>query len=1216
MADESTLDDFLQAALTRGHLDEGQAADLRRIAAVLAEIALEVSPADIAVRKGFLTEATARDVQRAAARRRIGRYEVLERIGTGAMGVVWRARDTKLDRVVALKVLAREALQRQAVRERFLREGRTAMRLNHTNIVRGLEFGEAAGYTFLALEYVPGETLMQVLERRGSLSESEALGIAIEVTKALEHLQEFKLVHRDIKPDNLILSTDGPVKLCDLGLTRPALLEAHELGVEEEAIGTPTYVSPEQIQRPDHIDWRADMYSLGCTLYHALTGSPPFTAKSAVELTRMQVDTAPRDPREHDLDLSEGTATLVLKMLHKDPAKRYASLEDLRADLRSVLEGGPAVHALSAAPVKPKTAVAIGDVHRTARAGRLPRRRRGKALPLIGAAVLVLVAVGVGMALLDRGSLPAEPGDGNGGTAQVPGPDDQAPAGGAGAEKQPKAPVAPIRSRHESDAEHALGVVRAYIAENPDDFLEIGKRLDFVTERFAGTGGAKDAAALREWVQTRRETAAEKLLGEIRTAAEPLERAGRLHAAWERFQAFPLTLDDTPAAEEARTQAERIADAARSVLGEVETGLPGALAEQRFEDARGLVERLDGAGLPDFAPRIATLRSQLASALTGFETLRAEQQPRFDALYARALADAAAGDLEGARRRIESDGPALGTYRAELARVAPDLEAVTRVRSAAERAWNANTGKAVEVRLRLRGTKPVKGRNGGFSAGRFVIETASGTLRLRSEQLAATELVALARSELVAGDSADQVGLLIFELGCGDLPGAREQLEVLRLAGGPAAEAEGRVLRVERSLLAEVADLTRRAEIARLQKRLGEARDLLGTALERLPGHAPSLFALGRLLVQDGRGKQAVPILEEARAAPESAAAVDLWLGRALAGDGELESAQTALRAFLAQARADDPLRVEAERDLAAVTLELTTTVVKKLRREADRLVRRKRWGEAEAVLERVLQLKPGDATAAFQLGLSYARQNKLFPAIRTLTRFTEDHPRNSKVAEAHRELAAMERYHSVNREDREKTAAATAALRAGRAREALEQFESALLWSPLYEPAHRGRVQAWRKVWEKEGTQEAARGLVGALDDLAFVIGPNAEILIARARANGTLGEHRAAAEDAERAMALDKRFAEPALVAGHARLALGELDAATSHFEEASRREASADALYGLGLVNERDGYLQDAFDLFTRALRDMEPSVAIRRQLEEALQRVRKALDSEVK
>jgi serine/threonine protein kinase len=261
---------------------------------------------------------------------RFGGYEILEELGSGGMGKVYRAKNLTLERIVALKMLAPVFSADQAFVQRFLKEARSAARLNHPNIVQIYDFGSVDGIYYLSMEYVKGESLRAYL-KRGRLSERDSIAVIRETVRALSVAHAEGIVHRDIKPDNIMLTTKGELKIVDLGIAK-RLDEEQDLTQTGQAVGTPQYISPEQI-KGQRVDARADIYSLGATLYHLLTGRPPYKATSAAVVMSMHLTVPLPDPRAFEPALSEGVCRVLRKMMAKERNERYADVVALDQDL-------------------------------------------------------------------------------------------------------------------------------------------------------------------------------------------------------------------------------------------------------------------------------------------------------------------------------------------------------------------------------------------------------------------------------------------------------------------------------------------------------------------------------------------------------------------------------------------------------------------------------------------------------------------------------------------------------------------------------------------------------------------------------------------------------------------------------------------------------------------------------------------------------------------
>jgi serine/threonine protein kinase len=262
--------------------------------------------------------------------RRLAHFELLEPIGVGGMGAVLRARDTQLDRPVALKVLPPDLAQDAENIRRFHQEARAAARLDHENIARVFFCGEDQRLHFIAFEFVEGDNLRTILERRGRLPVGEAIHYALQIAAGLSHASQRGVVHRDIKPSNIIITPAGRAKLVDMGLARSQ--HAHPdaaLTQSGVTLGTFDYISPEQALEPRDADVRSDIYSLGCTLYHMLTGQPPVPEGTAAKKLHHHQHIKPPDPRQLVPGLPDEVAIILDRMMAKQPKDRYQNTDQL-----------------------------------------------------------------------------------------------------------------------------------------------------------------------------------------------------------------------------------------------------------------------------------------------------------------------------------------------------------------------------------------------------------------------------------------------------------------------------------------------------------------------------------------------------------------------------------------------------------------------------------------------------------------------------------------------------------------------------------------------------------------------------------------------------------------------------------------------------------------------------------------------------------------------
>ena len=272
-------------------------------------------------------------------------YKILRKLGAGAMATVFLAKQISLDRLVAIKILPKRFSDNESFIERFYREGRAAAKLNDQTIVQAYDVGQAGEHHYFGMEYVDGETLYDAIIRDKHLDENTALTILRQVASALKHAHERGFVHRDIKPKNIMLAADGTVKLADLGLARA--LSDHAVAEAEagRAYGTPFYISPEQIRGRVKIGPEADIYGLGATAYHMVTGRVPSSGKSPSQVMNRHLKDEVVPPDHVNSKLTAGSAQIIEMMLEKRPSDRYSTAADLIEDIDLVMKGARPLHA-------------------------------------------------------------------------------------------------------------------------------------------------------------------------------------------------------------------------------------------------------------------------------------------------------------------------------------------------------------------------------------------------------------------------------------------------------------------------------------------------------------------------------------------------------------------------------------------------------------------------------------------------------------------------------------------------------------------------------------------------------------------------------------------------------------------------------------------------------------------------------------------------------
>jgi len=386
--------------------------------------------AQLLVSKGLLSKDQSQEIRNAAAietgeARMVGDYEVISRLGAGTMGAVYEARSVRTGERVALKILP-PSLASSGMIARFKRESAVAAKLDHPNIVGFIEFGQdpKRGAWFCALELIRGQDLDKYVEQNGILDEKDACRIAHHIALGLQHACENGLVHRDVKPHNVMLTADGGVKLLDLGLARHTDVEDDRHTQAGLFVGSPAYAAPEQVSGGDDVDTRTDIYGLGATLYHLVTGGPPFSGPTVQAILKKQVNEEVPWPASVNPDLSESFCNVLMKMMEKNPRDRYQTPADAASDLLIVMEGGEVAWSGSGRPRR-KASTSKRRTSSSARARgkaqtgsstriRAAQRKSGsRTIPVVlGAAGVVLVLV---IALVNfGGSTPPPPETENG----------------------------------------------------------------------------------------------------------------------------------------------------------------------------------------------------------------------------------------------------------------------------------------------------------------------------------------------------------------------------------------------------------------------------------------------------------------------------------------------------------------------------------------------------------------------------------------------------------------------------------------------------------------------------------------------------------------------------------------------------------------------------------------------------------------------------------
>ncbi len=356
---------------------------------------------DLVVQRGFMGDRELRAVQVAMERMRkdtqreselkIPGYEILGRLGEGGLGVVFKAKQVSMNRLVALKVLHKQWAEDEEFRKRFLIEARVVGRLSHQNLISVYDVGKEGGRYYFSMEFVDGETVEDQIAREGALPVPGAVDIILQTTRAIQYISKMSLVHRDIKPGNIMVTKAGLAKLGDFGFvkSRPDIDKA--LAQEGMVLGTPDYISPEQAMGAE-VDFRSDIYSLGASLYHMVAGKPPYDGSSSAVMEKHIKAQIP-SPQDVKPDLSDAVVQLIERMMAKKPEDRYGDFPELFHDLELVKMG--------ASPSTERLQVGKSTIYRALRIERdkLDQATKRRSALEVRLATLEKVVLGLSIAL-------------------------------------------------------------------------------------------------------------------------------------------------------------------------------------------------------------------------------------------------------------------------------------------------------------------------------------------------------------------------------------------------------------------------------------------------------------------------------------------------------------------------------------------------------------------------------------------------------------------------------------------------------------------------------------------------------------------------------------------------------------------------------------------------------------------------------------------------
>jgi serine/threonine-protein kinase len=689
-------------------------------------------------------------------RRSIDGYEIIRRLGKGGMGTVYLGRQLSVNRLVAIKVLPPRLAQNEDYLVRFRREAEATAKLNHRNVVAAFDVGESNGYHYFVMEFVEGEMVKDLLVRSGQIDEARAIDISLQATEALRHAWEHGIVHRDIKPANLMIMKDGTVKVCDFGLALDLDVEG-SITRSGVIMGTPYYLSPEQA-RSWELDIRSDIYSLGATLFHFITGSVPFDGDTPASILTAHITETVPDPRSRNPVVSAKLAAVVMRMLAKEREDRYRDPAELLLDLKACRDDRPL-------PV-------IGELK--AKRDALRKRHHRRRLLTNATVALLLTALITPIAQPKAWALAARRMHALVRQSRAL---EQALAGAAGQTRRDPTAL-------EQEAQLALAEAERAIALRPDDLAAARMALDTITTDYPETRSAARARTRLRAIDSQLEREAKAAYFALASEARAHSDAGRFADARTALLRFPEPYSGTPWHRQAQKELSVLRMGVENRWAELRERASASLAAGDMAGAAALLRAGQRLGFPDIASDAEQLLTQLERdrALAASEAdamARTQRKQRLTlamGVISRHVASAGIGAASGAAERMltGADDPSLEV---PLGRIRDDARLLAE-------AWEAEKARL----MRLNG-RPVQLRVRGVDRAGELVAVRDGEVWLRRGQvvlgypLRHLDTATWLRAEPLGGPgpAARLVGVLALLRG--DAAGARAPLETAAALG-------------------------------------------------------------------------------------------------------------------------------------------------------------------------------------------------------------------------------------------------------------------------------------------------------------------------------------------------------------------------------------------------------------------------------------------------
>ncbi len=996
------------------------------------------------------------------------------------------------------------------------------------------------------------------------------------MVRALEHAATFRIVHRDIKPENILITKSGTAKLCDLGLARP-VIEGGTADAGGRPMGTALYVAPEQIRHEANLDFRADIYSLGATLYHALTGFPPYSGSTVGDIVKAHISAPVPNPRERVLDVSTGAAAVVMKMLAKSPDDRYLTLVSLDQDLESVLDGRPPVNTITIG----RKAVGLAEGAGT----RAAERRSGSkaVVPVVVAASLAALAGGAWY-VFGRPAPEVPPPD-------VVAPLDPTPRNGSDLD------ASRMRQAKEDEAAAAVREAEAFAAEKGPESPEAEARYRDLAAAHPGTSGGRVSQARADSIGKARR---ERVGAALKQRADAFEKAfaeGRLGDATAAWSGMPKEVEDGGGGDAAAAARTRVEEAARRLL-EGGRGLAAKAAagdEASVAAARSAFDAAAACGIGSVAAEAAKARESLAAAAEARAARLRAAEEAWPRLCAETLAASAVGMkeayaiLDANADLLSPVGPRVAVLRGFLDEAA---SFTVSVRNGFAKA--ASAGESLKLRVPGRPGGSIAGKAAALRPDGFEIQRGPAVEVVAMREVHAEDLAGLAWRSVGAGAAADHRGAAAFFIARGEFLLADGEAKALEVLGSrdDAAAVRGLVAAARGAALARSEAALREADLFRLQKKVPEARAAHERAVALCSDNPLALWKLGAFLLETGGGAaDAQRALEAAAALSPAEPEAWYWIGEARRRGGKVEEALSALDRFLGAVPGDHPLREPARRSLEDLRSASAASEAKQARDEAARAYRKEDFAAAEGLWRKVLRFVPEDTEAMYFLGKSLLGLDRRVEGYSSLRRFLNAEKRSgARVDDARRTVKDLEQRLGDSPAAFRKASEGAALIDTGKWSDAIEALGAAIHLAPLRSDTYVERARALQFGYAAESRRDFLNQAVQDLETAILINERNGRAWSMLAVTRYNLEEYEKAVDASTRGVALEPGWTAVYEYRARAcnkvgRYAQGEQAAAEGIAKEPRGvlHIARAEALCGLGRLEEAKEALDTAAEKY---------------------------------